>query len=79
MTSHAAKTCRIRRCKGVCGQLDLMCKEHWRLVPRTMQKEIWHWRAKDRESIHYQRAIGNALRFVREALLEAPSEQGSLL
>ena len=35
-------TCHARRCTKVVQPKMLMCLAHWRLVPKDLQRRVWH-------------------------------------
>lgn len=66
-------TCHARECKVACPPTYLMCGRHWRMVPATIQREVWkHYRegqcVDKRPSAEWHRAADAAIGAV--ALLE---------
>jgi hypothetical protein len=36
-------TCPVRRCTRLIPVAELMCPEHWQLVPRAIQAAVWRY------------------------------------
>lgn len=37
----SAHTCHARRCKVAVPPKMLMCRRHWAMVPRALQRDVW--------------------------------------
>jgi hypothetical protein len=69
MTSHI---CRAKGCSVIVGYQFLMCSRHWRMVPKTQQKRVWHeWSrvCSNSGELHpqYLAAVADAISAVAEA------------
>ena len=55
------KPCPIRDCDRTARSNQVMCFEHWALVPKVLQKLIWQlWRQGNPEAGHGE-AVANAI------------------
>lgn len=44
------KVCPVGGCFNLCGQGNLLCRDHWTLVPRPLKTTIWDELAKSQRN-----------------------------
>lgn len=70
------KPCPIRGCARQARSEQVMCFEHWALVPRVLQKLIWRLWREGRPAEGYREAVSNAVEQVNSRVV---ARTGALL
>ena len=64
-------TCHARNCNTAVPRKMLMCRKHWRMVPRALQNDVWaHYQSGQEEGMHtptedWHKAADAAIKAVR--------------